>query len=861
MKKIKSNPNQLIFDFTSEELENYIDNLQYIAGCMDNIKLEIPKLFDTQLEDAAAIEKRFIVGKGYMITNGTGTGKTLVGLALAKRFYNQGKKNIIIVTPTYKKCCDWIEEAKLIDLHIYKLLTTKDSSSEVIVTTYANFYQNKAIENTEWDLIIYDESHYLNQNAQGVETFSYVKHKILSNVPSEAEIKAKQICESYYPDKTLLEDYRKDHVEYSRQKHLYNEKVQLKKIELIEKTKVLFLSATPFAYHKSIKYIDGCLIDINESIESKEDKFSHYNESTGFDDFLVKTFGYRMMYNKVTIPESGVDVNLLERQFFEEMKLKGVMSTRQLKLKYDYSRTFIEINSDISDVVNKFLMLTYDEEFRKDYKVLSRFFSKKYNYIFINKMIEALKAGNVSDRISQHLKLNRKVVVFHSYNNNNLTHPFRFEVYEFLKTDDDLRDHGFDLQKDINRFERQYQKYWNLDLSYLNNSIDSIKESYPNAGMINGKVSKKKRSFYIDEFNKDNSGLDVLIVQQSAGKEGISLHDKFGNRPRVIVNIGLPVQPVMAIQIEGRIYREGLKSNSIYEYMVLKSDIEKLIFATKIAERSRTVENLALGEIARNMEEAFKDGYMNSDYFEPSLEQGTGGVENDRNYNAIDEFHKAITYYYKQGKVSAKNKSRKGVDYYSTPEPLGYKMVEWLAIKNNEKVLEPSAGHGAIGRFFPGHSNNHFVEPSFNLFADLSLNASGTFNNVRFEDYSIQNKFDKIAMNPPFGSGGATAMEHISKAVKHLEYFKGELLSIIPLGPSMDKKLQKFLEENEKKIKLTGEIILPSCVFERAGTSVFSKIIRIERNFRQDYKPFQKIDLAYVTNMNDFFNEIENLDF
>ena len=76
----------------------------------------------------------------------------------------------------------------------------------------------------------------------------------------------------------------------------YESQVQTIVEELVQKTKVVFFSATPFAYHKSIKYVDGCLVDIEEKIIEEKQTFRQRNEATGFGQFLVSNFGYQMKY-------------------------------------------------------------------------------------------------------------------------------------------------------------------------------------------------------------------------------------------------------------------------------------------------------------------------------------------------------------------------------------------------------------------------------------------------------------------------------------------------------------------------------------------------------------------------------------
>lgn len=830
--------NQLSIDF--------FDTEEFVPGCVDNIRKMLPTLFSTQHEDVAAAEKRFTEGKGFLFTNGTGTGKTFVGLGIAKRFYEQGKREILIVVPTQKKCSDWIEEAVKLSLKIYQLNGIQDQGFEITVTTYANFYQNEAILKRDFDLVIYDESHYLNQNEQGNYTSYYVQHQEVVKVPSVVKPKVKKYSFLYSKD--------------DRDREVFNEKLYKEIVsKMVEKTKVVFLSATPFAYHKSIKYADGCLFEINETIDDPEYSDS-YNTPTGWSKFMVENFGYRMRYNKCTIPESGVDVNLMERNFFERWKEQGVMSTRQINLQFDYSREFIALESEIGQEIEKGFELFWNDSFCDKYPILSDRIHKKHNHLFITQLLECIKAREICKRIRQHLDLGRKVVVFHNYNNSLPSHPFQFDITEFLEKDEFS---NYDLESEIRSFKKQYAYYWNLELNYLINVRETLKLFFPQAKEFNGTINKRYRSQNINEFNRDGSETNIIIVQIKAGQEGISLHDKTGVHQRVLINLGLPTAPTQAIQTEGRIYREGLMSNAIYEYATLQTTTERYAFATKIAERSKTAENLAMGNLARDMETAFKEGYSNSHSDEPSLSQGTGGKEADKYLFTISEFDKAKTYYFSRGKKTSGNKSKEGVDYFATPEPLGMKMVEWLNPQPNEDLLEPSAGHGAIGRFFPGTTSNHFVEPSHYLASQLAVNVSGSVHNTSFENYYIGNKFHKIAMNPPFGSSGKTAMEHVAKACKMLHWYGGELLAIVPNGPSMEKRLNQFFDEQKhNRYQLTGEMVLPSCVFERAGTSVRCRIIRIQDGYHMgSYKKFHRIDLSYIKDINEFFNKIEDLEF
>lgn len=92
-------------------------------------------------------------------------------------------------------------------------------------------------------------------------------------------------------------------------------------------------------------------------------------------------------------------------------------------------------------------------------------------------------------------------------------------------------------------------------------------------------------------------------------------------------------------------------------------------------------------------------------------------------------------------------------------------MVQWAGLKDGDRVLEPSAGHGAISRFFSPNTDNTIIEPSSRLAPQAQMNTDNAkLINGYFEDLHIGNKYDAVTMNPPFGTGGKTAVEHVAKA-------------------------------------------------------------------------------------------------
>jgi hypothetical protein len=137
-------------------------------------------------------------------------------------------------------------------------------------------------------------------------------------------------------------------------------------------------------------------------------------------------------------------------------------------------------------------------------------------------------------------------------------------------------------------------------------------------------------------------------VQSAAGKEGISLHDTTGKHQRALFNLGQPTQPTTSIQQEGRTYRTGQVTDAIFRYFNTGTNWERWAFATTIAQRASAAENLAMGEQARALKDAFITGFEESDDYRAGMEgEGKGGKERDRAANeALTEYDRAKSFYY-----------------------------------------------------------------------------------------------------------------------------------------------------------------------------------------------------------------------
>lgn len=830
--------------------------------------------------------------QGVMITDGTGTGKTFSGLAVAKEMVEDGKENILIVTPSDSVNNQWANAAKdFFGIELSKLDNIQDAGKGAVITTYANLGANDALIKRDWDLVICDESHYLMNNEQGEKTAALAKLRQLTLHPRELRARAE---ERILPEEKLearrtiaqaaklkrkkgqlkaseeaivekAEKLQKEKADELSKEERVQVEAQIKDWEQLnttEKPKVMFMSATPFAYVPDIDYAEGYLFDY-----PKVEGGSYNQPGNGFQQFMIEHFGYHMKYNKLTKPDKAVDNAVMEVEFHEWLRKTGALTGHELEIDKDYNRGFLLVDQGVGKKIDEgfeFLRNNHDK-----YRELEGVLNKQFDSRRRNYLLESIKARESVPIIQQYLKAGKKVVVFYETNvERESFNPFKFtqQTKELLQSGEN-RWTSEEIQHEMDMFAKERPDLVNLNLDELSEPISIYREAFGDDAMFfNGRVSKNKRAEYVKAFNDDNSDKNLIFVQQDAGNAGISLHDTTGKHQRVLINIGIPRRPSYAIQIEGRIYRLGNKSNAIIRYLTTATNIENGLFAETVAGRASTAENLALGRRARGLRDSFKNAYQ--EIFDGTWEdrspgtegEDVGGKENDRNIVSTDsDYDRAKAFYFARGKKTAKNKAAEGVDYFATPEPVGYKMVQWAGLKDGDRVLEPSAGHGAISRFFSPNTDNTIIEPSSRLAPQAQMNTDNAkLINGYFEDLHIGNKYDAVTMNPPFGTGGKTAIEHVAKAFKHLRN-GGRVIAIIPRGAMADKRFNTWYESDDAKdAHMVGEVLLPGVTFERAGTKVATRIVIIDKG--GEARGVKRIDLSSVTDINELFNQLENIE-
>ena len=885
---------------------------------LNEIKKALPMLLPQQAEDVCIAEDRFKEHSGMMFTNGTGTGKTYTGLGVVKRFADAGKKNILIIAPSDGILKQWEEAAaKDFGITLTRLDSTKDAGKGAVTATYANVGANRALVNRDFDLVITDESHNLmgSESAKptdalqlvravtghedGFQRYHHDKHPEISSKLDELHEEIKKLRKRDSQNgKAYNETHDPSLADESREIRNQIEKLEEerskwhKKLETFkdadekafaekQPSKVLFLSATPFQYVADLDYANGYLFNYSDYGPMDE---QGYNRANGRETFYIENFGYKMRYNRLERPGSDVDTDLMEREFNRKMVESGAMHGRMLSSAYDYDRGFIRVDAGIGKKIDEGFDWLRDQP---KYSELSDFLRGRFTGQQKYYLLEAIKAKQAIPLIKEYLKEGKKVVIFHNFNKGGADNPFaisREGMDHLERLDSELANH---ILEQYHEFQAERPDLADLDLNDLESPIETLSKAFGDELVLyNGTLSKGEREKNKNSFNNDDSKTKIILVQSAAGQAGVSLHDTTGKHQRALINLGLPTRPSEAIQQEGRIYRVGNKSNAIFRYLNTGTYMEQTAFATKLAERAGTVENIALGEMARSLKQAYVEAFEESQegdgwkkYLPGSKTEGTGGKANDYRQEQATDFDRAKAVYFGKQKKNSRTKSQEGHDYFATPEPIGYKMVQWLQSKPGQSLLEPSAGDGAIARWMPDNTYNTVVEPSRDLTPKLMRNVAGAkVVESTFENFDLHNKFDGIAMNPPFGKGkdrgGKLAIEHIAKAYKHLKD-GGRLIAIIPDGPACQKRFDKwFYGDPEAKRKedrgiadgvLMADIHLPSVTFNREGTSVNTRMVVIDKYADEGTRQVAeaeargRIDIA-ADDVSELFDRIEGMD-
>lgn len=171
---------------------------------------------------------------------------------------------------------------------------------------------------------------------------------------------------------------------------------------------------------------------------------------------------------------------------------------------------------------------------------------------------------------------------------------------------------------------------------------------------------------------------------------------------------------------------------------------------------------------------------------------------------------------------------RQDFGFFETPDPLAWRLVEMADLRSGMRVIEPSAGRGALLRriFNVVALNVTAVEVQPENYAHLVR----TFGDAHvllsnFLDFATTDPFDRVVMNPPFAR--QADIDHVNHAYKMLRP-GGRLVSIMSAGITFRQTAKA--EALRVLIEERGEIIkLPPDSFRESGTGVRTVIVRLDK--------------------------------
>ena len=174
--------------------------------------------------------------------------------------------------------------------------------------------------------------------------------------------------------------------------------------------------------------------------------------------------------------------------------------------------------------------------------------------------------------------------------------------------------------------------------------------------------------------------------------------------------------------------------------------------------------------------------------------------------------------------------------FYPTPPLVIEMMMHWLGpIELDHRVLEPSAGRGDIAdRLARVGGELVVVEPN-PVLAGI-LREKGYLPVVRrFEEYEVDEKFDRIAMNPPFAEG--LDMTHVRHAFGLLKP-GGIVVTLMNDGNAPGDGTPQQRKAFNTWLGCRHEIAQVSV--ERLGPELFIS----SENFRPSYMPMKLVRLV-----------------
>lgn len=167
--------------------------------------------------------------------------------------------------------------------------------------------------------------------------------------------------------------------------------------------------------------------------------------------------------------------------------------------------------------------------------------------------------------------------------------------------------------------------------------------------------------------------------------------------------------------------------------------------------------------------------------------------------------------------------------YFPTPPDIAQMVIDMACIESGDRVLEPSAGQGAIAEKIPTPKNRIVC---YEVLPDnvLVLRGKGfEVNQFDFLQVAPAPIYDRVTMNPPFSYEGfpQAEIDHVKHALKFLKP-GGILVSVMSTGITF--RQNKKTVEFRDFVNGHGEIMpLPEGSFKESGANVNTVIVKIRK--------------------------------
>ncbi len=176
---------------------------------------------------------------------------------------------------------------------------------------------------------------------------------------------------------------------------------------------------------------------------------------------------------------------------------------------------------------------------------------------------------------------------------------------------------------------------------------------------------------------------------------------------------------------------------------------------------------------------------------------------------------------------------KKEFQFFETPELIADRLIDYANIQDNDLILEPSAGRGAIIKAINRVIPNKIIDcyELMELNTDF-LDKIKTANLIgyNFLKSNLTNKYDKIIANPPFRNN--QDIDHIRKMYNCLK--DGGMLVTIASIHWKNSQNKKETEFRDWITEINGSIFpIEVGEFQKSGTKISTCIIILDKKFER----------------------------